>query len=197
MPDITQILDAVETGDAQAAAQLLPLVYDELRRLAAAKLSREAPGQTLDATGLVHEAYLKLAAAAGTAGEPGGKKFNDLAHFYAVAAEAMRCILIDNARKKRSDKRGGGLARVDRLEDVAAPTESAVDLLAIDEALAKLTKEDPETGRLINLRYYAGLSLEETARVMGLSRATAYRTWNYGKAWMRTLLESIDPKTAE
>jgi len=182
MSEVTHILNAIQAGDAQAASQLLPLVYDEMRQLAARKLAQEKPGQTLDATALVHEAYLRLAGPA----EP--PRFNDRVHFYAAAAEAMRRILIDNARKKQSEKRGGKHQRAPLHNNIAAPANPTHDLLAIDEALTALAKEDPESAQLVKLRFYAGLSVEEAADVMGLARASAYRTWNYAKVWLRTKL---------
>jgi RNA polymerase sigma factor (TIGR02999 family) len=186
MPDFTQILNAIEAGDPQAAAHLLPLVYDELRQLAARKLAKEKPGQTLDATALVHEAYLRLVAS--PQGESGQKVWQGRVHFYAAAAEAMRRILIDNARKKKSEKRGGQQRRIDWHNNIQAPAKPTDDLLAIDEALTQLAAEDAEAAQLVKLRFYAGLSVDEAADVMGLARATAYRTWNYAKAWLRSKL---------
>ena len=189
MPDFTQILNAIEAGDPQAAAQLLPLVYDELRQLAARKLAREKPGQTLDATALVHEVYLRLVAS--PQGESGQKGWQGRVHFYAAAAEAMRRILIDNARKKKSEKRGGQQRRIDWHNNIQAPAKPNEDLLAIDEALTQLAAEDAEAAQLVKLRFYAGLSVDEAADVMGMARATAYRTWNYAKAWLRTKLDGV------
>jgi RNA polymerase sigma factor (TIGR02999 family) len=182
MSEFTHILNAAHAGDPQAASQLLPLVYDELRQLAARKLSLEKPGQTLDATALVHEAYLRLV------GPAEQLRFNDRVHFYAAAAEAMRRILIDNARKKQSEKRGGQQQRAPLHDNIAAPMKATDDLLAIDEALTTLAEEDGESAQLVKLRFYAGLSVEEAADVMGLPRASAYRTWNYARAWLRTKL---------
>jgi RNA polymerase sigma factor (TIGR02999 family) len=156
----------------------LPLVYDELRQLAAKKLAQEKPGQTLDATALVHEAYLRLA------GVGEAPRFVDRVHFYAAAAEAMRWILVDNARKKKSEKRGGQQQRVEWHDNIEAPMKPTDDLLAIDEALTLLAAEDAESAQLVKLRFYAGLSVEEAADVMGLARATAYRTWDFAKAWL-------------
>src|SRR5271155_1751829 len=150
MFEFTQLLNAIEAGNPQAAAQLLPLVYDELRRLAAQKLAHENPGQTLDATALVHEAYLRLAGS----GEP--RRYADRSHFYAAAAEAMRRILIDNARKKKSEKRGGQLDRVEWHDNIEARVKPTNDLLAIDEALTLLAAEDAESAQLVKLRFYAG-----------------------------------------
>jgi RNA polymerase sigma factor (TIGR02999 family) len=181
MNAMTQILNAIEDGDPQAAAQLLPLVYDELRQLAAQKLAREKPGHTLDATALVHEAYVRLVGGA-------APRWKDRSHFYAAAAEAMRRILIDRARKKKSQKRGGGQQHQEWPENIEAVARPADDLLAIDEALTLLADEDGESAQLVKLRFYAGLSVEEAADTMGLARATAYRTWKYAKAWLRTKL---------
>ncbi len=182
MNEVTRVLSAIDSGDPNAAARLLPLVYDELRQLAAQKLSQEKPGQTLDATALVHEAYLRLV------GADDPLRYSDRIHFYAAAAEAMRRILIDNARKKKSEKRGGQQQRVEWHDNIAAPTKPIDDLLAIDEALTLLAKEDEESAQLVRLRFYAGLSVDEAADLMGLARATAYRTWDYAKAWLRTKL---------
>jgi len=189
MPDFTHLLNAAQAGDPQAAAQLLPLVYDELRQLAAKKLAREKPGQTLDATALVHEAYLRLVAS--PQGESGQKVWQGRVHFYAAAAEAMRRILIDNARKKKSEKGGGQQRRIDWHNNIQAPAKATDDLLAIDEALTLLAAEDAEAAQLVKLRFYAGLSVDEAADVMSLARATAYRTWNYAKAWLRTKLDGV------
>jgi RNA polymerase sigma factor (TIGR02999 family) len=178
MNDVTRILSAIEQGDPRAAGELLPLVYDELRRLARQRLAREQPGQTLQATALVHEAYLRL-----VAGEA-APRWDSRGHFFAAAAEAMRRILVDNARRKAAEKRGGqrerqGLAEV----DIAAPALPE-DLLALDEALAKLAAHDPDKAQLVKLRYFAGLSEEEAARALGISRTTAHRHWRYAKVWL-------------
>ena len=178
MSEVTRILGAIEQGDPHAAGQLLPLVYDELRRLAAHKLACEKPGHTLDATALVHEAYLRLV---GDQEKP--RQFQDRSHFFAAAAAAMRRILIDNARRKRSQKRGGGLRR-QPLEAVADPTPDD-DLLALDEALEKLAAQDPIKARLVELRYFAGLTGEQAAEVLGISPSTADRHWVYARAWLR------------
>jgi RNA polymerase sigma factor (TIGR02999 family) len=180
--EFTQLLNAIESGNHQAAAQVMPLVYEALRQLAAQKLAHEPPGQTLNATALVHEAYLRLV------GADGPRRFADRMHFYAAAADAMRCVLVDSARRRRSEKRGGDHKRIqwdDRIEPPARPTD---DLLAIDDALTILAVEDPESAQLVKLRFYVGLSVEEAAEAMGLTRATAYRTWNFAKAWLKTLL---------
>src|SRR5262245_24465384 len=180
MGNVTHLLTAIDAGDPHAAAQLLPLVYDELRQLAAQRMAKEKPGQTLDATALVHEAYLRLV------GDGDSRRYKDRIHFYAAAAEAMRCILIDRARQRKSEKRGGQRQRVEWNDSIEAPAEPTDDLLAIDEALAQLAARDAESAQLVKLRFYAGLSVEEAADLMGLARATAYRTWNYAKAWLKT-----------
>jgi RNA polymerase sigma factor (TIGR02999 family) len=178
MKDVTRILSAIEQGDPQAAEQLLPLVYDELRKLAAQKLAQEKPGQTLQATALVHEAYLRLV-------DPDqAEGWDSRGHFFAAAAEAMRRILIENARRKRAEKHGGDRKRqdLDGVEiAIGGPSE---DLLALDDALTQLVAEDPVKGELVKLRYFAGLSVEEAARVLGISRATADRFWHYAKVWL-------------
>jgi RNA polymerase sigma factor (TIGR02999 family) len=185
MSDVTHILSAIEQGDPHAVDQLLPLVYDELRKLAAAKMAQEKAGQTLEATALVHEAYLRLVGG----DEP--QPWNSRGHFYAAAAEAMRRILIDNARRKKSVKGGGqwtrvGLDQADAKAGAqAAPPE---ELLALDEALEQLQQRDPVAGKLVKLRYYAGLSMEQAAEAMGLSSATAYRHWTFARAWVHDRL---------
>jgi RNA polymerase sigma factor (TIGR02999 family) len=178
MSEVTRILSAVEQGDPHAAAQLLPLVYDELRQLAAQKLAREKPGQTLEATALVHEAYLRL-----VGGDP-QRHWDGGGHFFAAAAEAMRRILIEQARRKRSRKHGDGRVRHD-LDDLplAAP-EPGEDLLALDAALNRLAAKDPLKARLIELRHFAGLTVEQAARVLGISTTTANRYWAYARAWL-------------
>jgi RNA polymerase sigma factor (TIGR02999 family) len=184
MPDVTQILSAIEQGDPHAAGQLLPLVYDSLRELAAQKLAREPSGQTLQATALVHEAYLRLV------GAGGGQQavcWDGRRHFFAAAAEAMRRILIDRARRKKSRKRGGGLRRVelDAEARVAGPDGGdAADLLALDEALRQFEAVDPAKARLVKLRYFAGLSVAEASEVLGISPATAKRDWVYARSWL-------------
>jgi RNA polymerase sigma factor (TIGR02999 family) len=179
MSDVTHILNAIEQGDPQAAAQLLPHVYDELRKLAALKLAQEKPGQTLDPTALVHEAYVRLV---GQADGPEGQepRWDSRGHFFAAAAEAMRRILVENARRKRSIKRGGRLNRVELDEDFTQ-NGSPSDLLALDEALEKLAREDPVKAELVKLRCFAGLSHQEAARALGISRPTADRYWVYAK----------------
>jgi len=178
MADVTQILNAIEHGDPHAAAQLLPLVYEELRRLAAQKMVHEKSGQTLQPTALVHEAYLRLV---GTGGE---QHWDSRGHFFAAAAEAMRRILVENARRKRSQKQGGERRRQDAEEVQLAAPEPVEDLLALDEALNKLAKKDPLKAELVQLRYFAGMTIEEAANVLNISAATAKRYWTYTRAWL-------------
>src|SRR5262245_54172470 len=183
MSDVTRILSAIEQGDPHAAEQLLPLVYEELRNLAAKKLAQEKPGQTLQATALVHEAYLRLV------DTEQAQQWNSRGHFFAAAAEAMRRILIDNARRKQADKRGGRHQRVP-LDDLdAGCTPPQDDLLDLDNALTRLAAEDPPAAQLIQLRYFAGLSLEDAAEAIGLARSTAYEHWAYARARLRCLLQ--------
>jgi RNA polymerase sigma factor (TIGR02999 family) len=177
MDDVTHILSAIEQGDLQAADQLLPLVYDQLRKLAAQKLAHEKPGQTLEATALVHEAYLRLV------GQQDPRSYRDRSHFFAAAAAAMRRILIDNVRRKRAQKRGGQWRR-QPLEAVAAPRPDE-ELLAVDEALQKLDAVDPKKAKLVELRYFAGLTGEQAAEVLGISATTADRHWAYARAWLQ------------
>jgi RNA polymerase sigma factor (TIGR02999 family) len=183
MTDVTHILSAIEQGDAHAAEQLLPLVYDELRKLAAQKLAQEKPGQTLQATALVHEAYLRLVDV------DKAKQWDSRGHFFAAAAEAMRRILIDNARHKQADKHGGGWQRHDLLEAELAVDASGADLLAVDAALSQLACRQPVIARLVELRFFAGLTLEEAARCLGISERKAYRHWAYARAWLRRELD--------
>jgi RNA polymerase sigma factor (TIGR02999 family) len=185
MSEVTQILSAIDAGDPRAAEQLLPLVYDELRKLAALKLLQVIPGQTLQATALVHEAYMRLVA---TSDNENDGSWNGRGHFFAAAAEAMRRILVDRAREKAADKRGGAWKRValDRAEGAAgAPPE---DLLALDEALEQLERLDPCAARLVKLRYFAGLTVEQAAVTLGVSAATAYRYWSFARAWLHSQL---------
>jgi RNA polymerase sigma factor (TIGR02999 family) len=179
MREITQILNAIDQGDPHAAAQLLPLVYDELRTLAAQKLAREKPGQTLQATALVHEAYLRL-----VDGEK-GKQWDSRGHFFAAAAEAMRRILVENARRKQTHKHGGGRQRRDLDADALAAPEPHVDVLALDAALRRLAEHDPLKARLVELRYFAGLTGDQAAAVLGISASSADRQWVYTRAWLR------------
>jgi RNA polymerase sigma factor (TIGR02999 family) len=183
MNEVTRILSATNQGDPHVAAQLLPLVYDELRRLAAQKLAQEKPGQTLQPTALVHEAYLRLVDVEQAA------HWNSRGHFFAAAAEAMRRILVEQARRKQADKRGGGRQRVSLDDADVACTPPDDDLLDIDEALTRLAGEDPQAAQLIQLRYFAGLSLEDAAEVVGLSRSSAYEHWAYARVRLRCLLD--------
>jgi RNA polymerase sigma factor (TIGR02999 family) len=178
MNEVTHILRAIEQGDPQAAGQLLPLVYDELRRLAAQKLAQEAPGQTLEATALVHEAYLRLVDVAKA------QNWHSRGHFYAAAAEAMRRILVENARRKKSLRRGGGRQRLDLDRAEPAAPRLSDDVLALDEALEKLAAKDRGKAEVVKLRYFAGLTMEQTAEALGISLATANRWWNYARAWL-------------
>jgi RNA polymerase sigma factor (TIGR02999 family) len=187
MNEVTRILSALEQGDPHAAAQLLPFVYDELRRLAAQKVAQEKPGQTLQATALVHEAYLRLVAR-GEGSAPRERHFADRRHFFAVAAEAMRRILIEQARRKGRQKRGGGRERAEfDAGEVAAP-EPRHDLLALDEALDRLAATDAQAAELVKLRYFVGLSLPEAAEVLNISPRSADRLWAYARAWLRQAL---------
>jgi RNA polymerase sigma factor (TIGR02999 family) len=188
MSEVTHILDAIAEGDPRAAEQLLPLVYDELRKLAAQRLARERTGQTLNATALVHEAYLRLVAS-GDREAPRSPEFNSRGHFFAAAAEAMRRILVEQARRKKADKRGGGLARQELPEAELVAPDISDDLLALDEALELLTATDPEAAELVKLRYFAGLTSEQAAEALGLSSRTAERTWAYARAWLRKKLQ--------
>ncbi|MBI3836603.1 MAG: sigma-70 family RNA polymerase sigma factor [Planctomycetia bacterium] len=180
MHEVTLILSAIEHGDPCAAEQLLSLVYDELRRLAAQKLAHEVPGQTLDPTALVHEAYLRLF------GNGAKQHWDSRRHFFASAAEAMRRILIETARRKKRVKHGGNRQQLDLLDqNLAVARESPDELLALDEALMNLAKEDPTAADVVKLRFFTGLSIEQAGEVLGFSRATAYRHWNYARAWLQ------------
>jgi len=201
MDEVTRVIRAIEKGDAAASDRLLPLVYRELRQLAARKLACEAPGQTLQATALVHEAYLRLIGA-DREGETRGRavRWDSRAHFFAAAAEAMRRILIDNARRKQAVRHGGGRNRVElgaAMPSVATnhTTSDSDELLALDGALQRLAAEDPVKSELVRLRYFAGLSIEEAAAVLGLSRATAYRHWLYARAWLHDAISSAHGET--
>jgi RNA polymerase sigma factor (TIGR02999 family) len=186
LTEVTRILSAIEAGDPHAAEQLLPLVYDELRKLAAQKLAQEKPGQTLQATALVHEAYMRLV---------GGEQTQDWdgrRHFFAAAAEAMRRILIDRARHKQSRKAGGGRRRLD-LDDIepALAEENGDRLLALDEALRQLEVEDPRKAELVKLRFFAGLTAEQAAAVLGVSTSTAEKDWAYARSWLRVAIDRM------
>ena len=182
MSDVTRILSAIKQGDTHAAEQLLPLVYDELRKLAAQKLAQEKPGQTLQATALVHEAYLRLVDV------EKAQNWDGRGHFFAAVAQAMRRILIDRARDKGREKRGGKLQRldIDALDLAAKVTPD--QLLAVDDALSRLAAEDPTAARIVELRYFAGMTVDEAGQALGISTTTAYRHWNYARAWLHSEL---------
>ncbi len=183
MSDVTRILSAIDQGEPHAAEQLLPIVYDELRKLAAAKLAQEKPGQTLQATALVHEAYLRLVDAERV------QQWNSRGHFFAAAAEAMRRILVEQARRKKSDKAGGGWQRQELLDAELAVDSTGDDLFAVDEALSNLAATHPRAARLVHLRFFLGQTLEEAAAHLGLQIRTAYRDWAYARAWLRRELD--------
>jgi RNA polymerase sigma factor (TIGR02999 family) len=184
--DVTQILQALEQGQARAAEELLPLVYEELRKLAASKMAHEPPGQTLQPTALVHEAWLRVS------GHP-RQQWDSRAHFFGAAAEAMRRILIDNARRKKARRHGAGQQRLDLQElEIAAPAPDE-QLIAIDEALDKLAAASPEKAQLVKLRYFAGLTIEEAAQVLNISEATAKRWWSYARAWLLCEMQTQTP----
>jgi RNA polymerase sigma factor (TIGR02999 family) len=189
MSDVTNILAAIDRGELHAAERLLPLVYDELRRLAAGQMAREKPGQTLDATALVHEAYLRLV---GPADE---RRWENRRHFFAAAAEAMRRILVENARRKGRSKRGGGRQRVALDADPVALDMPAEHLLVLDEALTRLAQRDAPAAELVKLHCFAGLSIEQAAAVLGLSSRTAYRDWNFAQAWLYREIQGLEPPT--
>ena len=200
MAAVTQILTAIERGEARAAEELLPLVYDELRRLAAQQLAREKPGQTLQATALVHEAWLRLVGQAQGVAEP---KWNDRRHFFRAAAEAMRRILIDNARHKGAARHGGGWERVN-VDEIQVATEMPADqLLVVDETLDRFSQLYPQAAELVRLRFYAGLSQQQAAELLGVARRSADRLWSFARAWLFTEIQSqteakarvpLDPK---
>ena len=179
MHEVTRILSAIEQGDSHAAEQLLPLVYDELRRLAAEKMAQEKPGQTLQATALVHEAYLRLVDVKKT------QQWDSRGHFFAAAAEAMRRILIEDARRKKSQKRGGDRDRVELDSDLTTTQSKGLDMLAVDEAVSRLAVGDPQAAELVKLRYFAGFSITQAAEILGISRASAYEQWSYARAWLQ------------
>lgn len=183
MSDVTQFLNTSRDGDARAANELLSLVYEELRRLAAAKMASEAPGQTLQATALVHEAWLRLTS-------DDKRKWNDRTHFFAAAAEAMRRILVDNARRRRAQRHGGGHQRTD-MPEIASPVAQNEDqVLAVNEALEKFAAQDKQKAEIVKLRYFVGMTIEETAEVMGISAPTAKRHWAYARAWLAQEINS-------
>jgi RNA polymerase sigma factor (TIGR02999 family) len=183
MSEVTRILAAVERGEAHAAEELLPLVYDELRKLAAARMAAETPGQTLQATALVHEAYVRLV------GGVQPQDWNGRSHFFAAAAEAMRRILVENARRRKSAKAGGGWERLEFIDADLAVDTAGDDLFEVDEALSRLAAEDPRAARLVELRFFLGMTLEEAAAHLGLQERTAYRDWAYARAWLRRALD--------
>ena len=205
MSEVTQLLQAIQEGDNRATDQLLPIVYDELRRLAAAKMAREAPGQTLQPTALVHEAFLRLVGNWSqsksdaprtkplTEEETPGDRYNGRGYFFAAASEAMRRILVENARSKNRIKRGGDRDKVE-LEQVELAIESPqVDLIALDDSLRKLESKDPNLATIVKLRYFVGLTLQETADSLGISMATVKRNWAYARAWLRVeMSEPVD-----
>jgi RNA polymerase sigma factor (TIGR02999 family) len=178
MSEVTRILSAIERGDPHAAEDLLPLVYDELRQLAATRLAQEAPGQTLQATALVHEAYLRLVDVEKV------QRWDSRGHFFAAAAEAMRRILVESARRRHAQKRGGRAECIDLPDVTESASDDPIDLLAFDEALTKLQTLQPQKAQVVKLRYFAGFSVEETAMLLGISRATAQRSWAYARAWL-------------
>jgi RNA polymerase sigma factor (TIGR02999 family) len=186
MSDITHILSQIESGDPTAVDQLLPLVYDELRKLAAAKLAQEKPGQTLQATALVHEAYLRLL------GPDRNPEFEGRAHFFSAAAEAMRRLLVERARRKKSHKHGGDWQQVE-LSDRDWVTGGTPDqVVALDEAVERLEREEPEATQLVKLVTFSGFSVEEAGRLLEMSRTTAYRHWSYARAWIKTHIADAD-----
>jgi RNA polymerase sigma factor (TIGR02999 family) len=190
MKQVTQILHAITQGDPAAADQLLPLVYDELRQLAAQKLAHETPGQTLQPTALVHEAYLRLL------GEGEEVHWNSRGHFFAAAAEAMRRLLVENARRKQSEKHGGGKRRVP-LEEFHRVAESPEDVLDLDDALTRFAAEAPDKARLVHLRFFAGLSTPDAAAALGISVATAERWWTFARAWLYSDLQGGEKKSSD
>jgi RNA polymerase sigma factor (TIGR02999 family) len=187
MNEVTQILSGIEAGDPHAAAQLLPLVYDELRKLAAQKLAQEKPGQTLQDTALVHEAYLRLL------GSDRDQHWDSRGHFFAAAAEAMRRILIESARRKKRDKHGGDRERVEIEMDLLPTRMSSEELVALDEALEKLKDHDPVKAQLVTLRYFGGLTIEQASEVLNISRITAHRYWTYARAWLHRQMTGAGP----
>jgi RNA polymerase sigma factor (TIGR02999 family) len=183
MSEVTRILNAIEQGDLHAAEQLLPVVYDELRQLAAQRLAQEKPGQTLQATALVHEAYLRLVDV------DAAQHWNSRGHFFAAAAEAMRRILIENARRKKAERAGGGWQRQELIDAELAVDSTGDDLFAVDEALSRFAAAHPRAARLVQLRFFLGQTLEEAAAHLGVETRTAYRDWAYARAWLRRELD--------
>jgi RNA polymerase sigma factor (TIGR02999 family) len=195
MSEVTRILSAIEHGDPQAAGQLLPLVYDELRKLAAQKMAQEKPGQTLQATALVHEAFLRLVAG-GDASALREPHWDSRRHFFAAAAEAMRRILIEQARRRGRQRHGGGLQRVELLEQEVAITPGDEQVLLLDDALTRLTGIRPRAAEVVKLGFFSGLTIEETAPVVGISPRTARRLWLFARAWLRREMERLaDPRS--
>jgi RNA polymerase sigma factor (TIGR02999 family) len=187
MSEVTRILNAIDGGDVHAAKRLLALVYDDLRQLAQQRLAKEKPGQTLQATALVHEAYLRLI------GGQNSQHWDGRGHFFAAAAEAMRRILVENARRKHRIKHGGNRQRVELSDgDLAVLPDGSEELLALDAALMKLALEDPKASELVKLRFFTGLSIEQAGEMLGWSRAAAYRNWDFAKAWLRCAIEQCD-----
>lgn len=184
MTEVTRILSQIESGDPSAAEKLLPLVYEELRRLAVAKLAHEKPGQTLQATALVHEAYLRLVDVEKV------QRWNSRGHFFGAAAEAMRRILVEMARRKQSQKAGGEFQKIELSEIAAEIKDEPIDLLILDEALRRLEVADPEAALIIKLRFFSGLSMDQAAAAAGMSPRTAYYTWTYARAWLKKELQS-------
>ena len=191
MPDVTQLLTAIEHGDAVAAEKLLPLVYEELRKLAAAKLTHEHPGQTLQATALVHEAFVRLVDV------ENAQKWDSRGHFFAAAAEAMRRILVENARRRRQLKRGGQYRRTDMDDFPIVADEIKEDLLALDDALTKLNSVDADAARLVQLRYFTGLTIPQAAESLGISPRTADRLWAFARAWLHREISGTDEHTKD
>jgi RNA polymerase sigma factor (TIGR02999 family) len=191
MNEVTTILSSIEHGDPRAAEQLLPLVYDELRKLAAWQLAQEQPGQTLQATALVHDAYVRLVDVEKV------QQWNSRGHFFAAAAEAMRRILVENVRRKSGPKRGGGRQRVDLEEAISLAEPPSDDVLAIDEALTRLEEIDPTAAKLVKLRYFAGLTMRQAAEALGISPRDAERNWTYARTWLHRALSVSDPPAAE
>jgi RNA polymerase sigma factor (TIGR02999 family) len=191
MSEVTRILSAIEHGEHHAAEQLLPLVYEELRRLALEKMAHEKPGQTLQATALVHEAYLRLV------DNENARQWDSRGHFFVAAAEAMRRILVENARRKRRIKHGGGVRRVELDDDLAVVKEPVEDVLAVDLALQELAGQDARTAELVKLHYFAGLTIEQAALVLGISPRTAYRSWAYARAWLYRHLSKAELPSPE
>jgi RNA polymerase sigma factor (TIGR02999 family) len=189
MSEVTRILTAIEQGDPSAASELLPLVYDELRKLAAQKLAQEKPGQTLQATALVHEAYLRLV------DTEKAQQWDNRRHFFAAAAEAMRRILVENARKKKCMRHGGGRDQIELQEALVVAPDAGDDLLAVDEALEQLTLIDAQAADLVKLRFFAGMTTEDAAQALGIPARTAYRTWSFARAWLFRRLHPDAPNS--